>query len=169
MGGLPHQRITVTYPWGTRTMDERFNKTIHFGTEDYVGSISYTLTLQHDVKAPIAETPTFSCNILHGFAQFGIVWPDAAMPHARPVYLQHIARPPLAHPVLITQMNHRFPLCRGRHHFFEFTSSAWGYPASVLPEASSAWRSRLRAPSVCGHLKRPSRQTSICICRTTLC
>ena len=36
------QRITAAYLRRTRTIDERFNKHIYFGTEDYVGNVSYT-------------------------------------------------------------------------------------------------------------------------------
>jgi len=36
------QRITAAYLRRTRTIDERFNKHIYFGTADYVGNVSYT-------------------------------------------------------------------------------------------------------------------------------
>lgn len=58
-------------------------------------------------------TDDSSCHGFHRVAQFGIVWPHAAIPHARPVNARNRTRPPLAHLMRFAQMSHSFPLRAG--------------------------------------------------------
>jgi len=55
--------------------------------------------------------------LAHRFPQFESRCPDASIPNARAIDLKSFTRPPLAHPVHRTGMNHRIPLRVGRHHF----------------------------------------------------
>jgi len=48
--GVSDQRITATYASRVRTIDEKFNKHIYFGTEDYVANVSYTGVAQWRLK-----------------------------------------------------------------------------------------------------------------------
>ncbi len=59
------------------------------------------LPFQHEVDAPVAEPAAFSGDLLHGVPQSSIVRPDAPVSDARPVDLQNLARPALAHPVRV--------------------------------------------------------------------
>ena len=74
------------------------------------------------MNAPIPETAAFSSNLLHGFAHVSIIWPDTAIAHTRPINLQNMTRPSLAHPMLFAEVAHSFPLLNGRYHFREATS-----------------------------------------------
>lgn len=108
------QRITVTYPWGTKTMDERFNKTIHFGTEDYVGSISYTGMAQWEVmgvkirlydliseavSSKIADRPKLAELCLHVVQYLERNLPTAKTLGREPIFELHIVTREKAVPV----------------------------------------------------------------------
>jgi hypothetical protein len=108
------QRITVTYPWGTKTMDERFNKTIHFGTEDYVGSISYTGMAQWEVMGAkirlydliseavspiIADRPKLAELCLHVVQYLERTLPTAKTLGREPIFELHIVTREKAVPV----------------------------------------------------------------------
>jgi hypothetical protein len=60
------------------------------------------LAVEHHVDAAIAEATALRRHLLHRLANGRIVRPNAAIPQARPIHRQNLARPTLAHPVLNT-------------------------------------------------------------------
>ncbi len=63
------------------------------------------LTYQHEVDASLAKTPAFTGSLLHRVTQTRAIRADAPVSHARPVDLQNLARPALAHVVRRAQVS----------------------------------------------------------------
>lgn len=108
------QRTTSTYLGRTRIIEERFNKHIYFGTEEYVGNISYTGVAQWRLKgvryrlydliseaiASIIETkPSLSALCLHIIQHLQDNIPDASVLKVEPDFELHIVTRHKAVPV----------------------------------------------------------------------
>jgi hypothetical protein len=108
------QRITASYGSRTRTVDEKFNKHILFGNEDYVGNISYTGIAQWRLKgvryrlydlisesiASIIENrPKLATLCLHICDHLQLSIPDAASLGIAPHFELHIITREKRYPV----------------------------------------------------------------------
>ena len=138
------------------------------------------LPRNHHMDTAATKPTPFPRNSFDGIPQFGIVASPRQIPYCRPINLQHITRPSLAYIVRFAQVNHRIPLCHGRHHFFELMSRSMALSNICaarsflsLPFLSSKARNRFASEgSTLGTSLRDTltcnacRHTSICICRT---
>src|SRR5690606_29817131 len=66
----------------------------------------------------IAEPSPLMRNGLHPIAQQVVIDPGGEVTHCNPTAHQHLARPPLAHPIDTLEMGDSIPLGSGRYHFF---------------------------------------------------
>jgi hypothetical protein len=76
----------------------------------------HALPAQQDMQATIAEPASLVRQLAQLLAKLGIASPLGAISHALTVGSDHMARPPLAHPVTILEMINSFPLRGGRQN-----------------------------------------------------
>ena len=111
---LSDQRITAEYGSRTRIVDEKFNKHIFFGTEDYIGNVSYTGVAQWRLKGvryrlydlisdaivSVIETrPKLATLCLHISQSLQDALPDAATLGVKPDFELHIVTREKSYPV----------------------------------------------------------------------
>ncbi len=83
------------------------------------------MTIQHDVDPLVAEPRPLRRNRLHRFAQLSIIQSGAGITHRRPVDVQSMARPTLAHSMRLACMRSAcecLPLRVGCHNIFSAIS-----------------------------------------------
>ena len=77
---------------------------------------------KQNLQTPIAEAPADRRQLAQPNTDRTVVRPPAAIAHGAAIGADHLARPPLAHLVMLAEVSRGLPSGSGRHHFFEAMS-----------------------------------------------
>lgn len=105
---------------------------------------------QQKMETPITEPPALPRQLPQPRSNLTVVRPPRPVAHRRTIRLQDRTRPPLAHPMGVTQVSDGLPHSCERHHFFAATS--FNMALSSMASASSFFSRAFSASSTFSRL-----------------